>query len=261
MSPRSTWSGATAAGERRRRDPIDARAELPTTQTRPPADARRIRLLAAVACAALAAFAALTALVATDQLRGFDAGAFRTADDLRAAWLDSAARAITTLGLIAVVGPAVALGGAWLISRRRGARGASLIAGAALAWLTVWIAKSLVDRSRPPAPLVHTAGQSYPSAHAANSVGWFALAIALAAVISVRGGRIAAIAAGALLAVLVGLSRVYLRAHYLSDVLGGEALAVAMYAFAAVAALGWRARRRAALHLDPVARRQQPHLD
>ena len=108
----------------------------------------------------------------------------------------------------------------------------------------MWIIKSVVDRSRPPHPLVHTSGQSYPSAHAANSVGWLALAIALTVVIPTRVGRIAAITSGALLAVLVGLSRIYLRAHYASDVLAGEALAVAIYALAAIGAVAWRASDR-----------------
>lgn len=110
----------------------------------------------------------------------------------------------------------------------------------ALTWLSVWITKAAVDRPRPPAPLVHTAGQSFPSGHAANAVGWLALAIALSAVIPTRAGRIAAIACGALLTALVGLSRIYLRAHYLSDVLAGEALATAMYAATSIIALTWR---------------------
>ena len=46
-----------------------------------------------------------------------------------------------------------------------------------------------------------------------------------------------------LLAVLVGLSRIYLRAHYASDVLAGEALAVAMYALAALVAVVRQGRR------------------
>ena len=90
---------------------------------------------------------------------------------------------------------------------------------------------------------MHTSGESYPSAHAANSVGWLAIAIALTAVIPTRGARIAAITTGALLAVLVGLSRIYLRAHYASDVLAGEALAVAMYTLAALVAIVWQERR------------------
>ena len=144
--------------------------------------------------------------------------------------------------MIGVVGPAVLLGAGVLIKHRHRARAAALVVGAALAWISVWIVKSLVDRPRPPDPLVHTSGQSYPSAHAANSIGWLALGIALSVVISARGARIATIAAGALLAVLVGLSRVYLRAHYASDVLAGEALAVSMYAFAAIGTVAWQWR-------------------
>jgi len=94
---------------------------------------------------------------------------------------------------------------------------------------------------------VHTSGQSYPSGHAANSVGYLALAIALTVAIPSRIGRVAAVAAGALLTVLVGLSRIYLRAHYASDVLAGEALAVAMYALAAIGTIAWQSRRDSAI--------------
>jgi membrane-associated phospholipid phosphatase len=61
-------------------------------------------------------------------------------------------------------------------------------------------------------------------------------------VIPSRTGRIAAVAAGALIAALVGLSRIYLRAHYASDVLAGEALAIAMYALVAMGTLVWQNR-------------------
>ena len=184
---------------------------------------------------------------------GLDSRAFQIAEDLRAPWLDDAARIVTKLGLIAIVGSAVLLGAALLIKHRDRACAAALVIGAALAWISVWIVKSLVDRPRPSDPLVHTSGQSYPSAHAANSVGWLAVAIALTVVISTRGGRIAAITAGALLAVLVGLSRIYLRPHYASDVLAGEALAVAMYALATIGAIVWQARHDSAIAGQPTA--------
>jgi undecaprenyl-diphosphatase len=141
------------------------------------------------------------------------------------------------------VGSAVRLVSWLLIRRRHHNRAAALVAGAALAWVSVWITKTLVDRPRPPEPLVDTSGQNCPSAHAASAVGWLALVIALTVVFPNRGARIAAVTAGALLAVLVGLSRIYLRAHYGSDVLAGETLAVAMYALAAIGALAWQARR------------------
>jgi undecaprenyl-diphosphatase len=202
-----------------------------------------LRLLVAVAVVASVAFTALTVVVTTTSSVGLDRRAFEAANDLRTPWLDHVARVITTLGLIGVVGPAVVLAAVILFRRRRRDRAIALVIGAALAWVSVWTTKRIVDRPRPPEPLVHTSGQSYPSAHAANSVGWLALAIAVAVLISGRGARIAVLAVGALLVALVGLSRIYLRAHYATDVLGGEALAAAMYALTAIGVLVWRGRR------------------
>jgi membrane-associated phospholipid phosphatase len=202
--------------------------------------------LAGVAAGAMAVFVALTIVVTSNPSLAVDSRAFRIANELRTPALDHAARIVTTLGLFVIVGPVLLIGAALLIRRQRRARAASLLIGAALAWISVWIIKAAVDRARPPAPLVHTSGQSYPSGHAANSVGYLALAIALTVAVSSRIGRIAAVAAGALLTVLVGLSRIYLRAHYASDVLGGEALATAMYALGTIGTLAWQKRGHSA---------------
>jgi membrane-associated phospholipid phosphatase len=199
-------------------------------------------LLAGVAAGALAVFVALTIVVISNPSLAADSRAFHIADELRTPALDHAARVVTTLGLLAIVGPVLLVGAAVLIHHRRRTRAAALLIGAALAWISVWITKAAVDRARPPAPLVQTSGQSYPSGHAANSVGYLALMIALAVAIPSRIGRIAAVAAGALIAALVGLSRIYLRAHYASDVLAGEALAIAMYALATIGTLVWQNR-------------------
>jgi membrane-associated phospholipid phosphatase len=203
-------------------------------------------LLVAVAVTATCVFVVLTIAVVGSSSLALDSRAFEIADDVRAPWLDAGARVITTLGLIAIVGPAVLVGAVVMIKHHDRVRAGAVVVGAALAWVSVWIVKSVVDRPRPPDPLVHTTGQSYPSGHAANSVGWLALAIALTAVIPTRAGRIATITAGALLAVSVGLSRIYLRAHYASDVLAGEALAVATYALATIGAVAWQSRRESA---------------
>ena len=199
-----------------------------------------------MAATAIAVFVVLTVAVTSTPSLAFDSRAFETAADLRAPWLDTAAKLLTNFGLIAIVGPAVLLGAVLLFRRGHSLRAAALVLGAAHAWVSEWITKLVVDRPRPPSALVGTSGQSYPSAHAANSVGWLALAIALSAVIQNRVARIAAVTAGGLLAVLVGLSRIYLRAHYASDVLAGEALAVAMYAIATIGAVTWPARHREA---------------
>ena len=57
-----------------------------------------------------------------------------------------------------------------------------------------------------------------------------------------RGGhrwatRFALVAIAVAIAAAVGASRIYLRAHYLSDVIGGFALATAVYALCGVVAL------------------------
>jgi membrane-associated phospholipid phosphatase len=196
---------------------------------------RARRTAVAIAVLGATVFIVLTVLVTARGSLGFDADAFTVARDLRAPWLDHVAKLITRLGLIVFVGPAVCLAGAVLIRSGYRARAAALLIGAALAWISVWITKLAVDRPRPSAPLVHTVGQSFPSGHAANAVGWFALAVALTAVVGSRGGRVAIVAVGTLLAALIGLSRIYLRAHYVSDVLAGEALALTMYALAVLA--------------------------
>jgi undecaprenyl-diphosphatase len=201
------------------------------------------RLLAGIAVIALAIFAALTIAVSAGGQLAIDRVAFDLADDLRAPWLDHAARIVTTLGLFAIVGPVVLLCAAFLIRRGRAALAVALVAGVGLEWLATTITKAAVDRPRPPSPLVHTSGASYPSGHAANSIGWLALALALSVVIPTRRARIATIAGGAILAALVGATRVYLRAHYASDVLAGELLAVAIYAITAICAFSWDARK------------------
>ena len=90
---------------------------------------------------------------------------------------------------------------------------------------------------RPPGAHVETEGLAYPSGHAANAVAWIACAVVL-----VRGGsslaaRFAVVTAAVVVVAVVGLSRVYLRAHYLSDVEGGWALAVAIYALLGLVAV------------------------
>jgi membrane-associated phospholipid phosphatase len=91
------------------------------------------------------------------------------------------------------------------------------------------VAKEAFARPRPVGGLVDATTLAYPSGHAANAVAWIACAVVL-----VRGGsgvaaRFAIVTAAVVLAVVVGLSRVYLRVHYLSDVEGGWGLAAAIY--------------------------------
>jgi membrane-associated phospholipid phosphatase len=204
-------------------------------------------LLVAVAVTAMAVFVALTVAVTSTPSLAFDSNAFETADDLRAPWLDAAAKIVTKFGLIAIVGSAVLLGAVLLFRRGCVLRAAALVLGAALAWVSVWITKRVVDRPRPAEPArAHL--RSELSLRARRELRWVARPRDRAQRCDFEPvTRIAAVTAGALLAVLVGLSRIYLRAHYASDVLAGEALAVAMYALATIGAVTWQAHRESTL--------------
>jgi undecaprenyl-diphosphatase len=128
---------------------------------------------------------------------------------------------------------AVALG--W---RRRWTEVCVLLAGMALIQLGFHEIKAAVDRPRPPEGLVATSGSSFPSGHAAHSViyVWAATTI----VVRLRPGMARAtlvVVAGVVVTALVGLSRVYLSVHYLSDVSGGWALGAACFSICAAVGL------------------------
>jgi undecaprenyl-diphosphatase len=101
--------------------------------------------------------------------------------------------------------------------------------------------KTLYGRPRPPLPLVETTGFSFPSGH---SVAGAAVAISLVIVLVPAGPkrRNLEILAG-LFAFVMALTRVYLRAHWLSDTAGGAALGAAV-AVGAAAFVHWYVDRR-----------------
>jgi undecaprenyl-diphosphatase len=105
--------------------------------------------------------------------------------------------------------------------------------------------KAAVDRPRPPDGLVHPAGASFPSGHAAYAG---ATCIALVLVFSTPGPRRAVWWTLAALGVAaMAVSRTYLQVHWLADVIGGSLLGVGValtaFAGAQLVAAGRRPRR------------------
>ncbi len=193
--------------------------------------------LLAIAAVGSFAFAANTITLRDKALVTGDRTAFSWADKIRSDTLDDIARAVTHLGSFPVVAAATALAVVILVMRRRLIESLALVAGLALTWIGVHIAKAAVDRPRPTGSLVDTAGQSYPSAHAAYALAWVGIALVLTRTLPGLARTTAAIVAGVVLAVVIGLTRVYLRAHYLSDVVGGAGLAAAIFAVAGMVGL------------------------
>jgi undecaprenyl-diphosphatase len=98
--------------------------------------------------------------------------------------------------------------------------------------------KEAFDRPRPTGGLTGFSGDSFPSGHAAYSTLYVWLAITV--VLRLRPGMARAtlvFMTGLLLTISIGLSRVYLGVHWMSDVSSGWALGAAAFALCAAVAL------------------------
>jgi undecaprenyl-diphosphatase len=146
----------------------------------------------------------------------------------RTPWLTTLAGLLTWLGSAFVLWPVVILAGLGLWRWRRHWLPAVLPA-LALAGAGAWsvLIKILVGHPRPPVSLRLGTFHSwaYPSQHAAQALAtWGMLALMLMAGRSARARLLLAAGAG-LIAFVTGLTRLYLAAHWMTDVLGGWALA------------------------------------
>ena len=145
----------------------------------------------------------------------------------RTGWLTSALQVFTWLGSTAVIIPAGLAIGLYFGIRRRTWRPLALLAAAVAGAVGLYdIVKAVVGRPRPPAAIWigHYTGAAFPSGHATQSAAFYAmLAIVLGAGLSFRR-RVAVWTAAALVVLIVGASRIYLGAHWLTDVLAGYAL-------------------------------------
>jgi len=167
-----------------------------------------------------------------------DETAIEIAESLRVTWLVDFSKVFTYLGSLAVLGPLALIAAALLAARRRWTELGVLIIGMVIVVLGVHELKAMVDRPRPPGGLIAVSGSSFPSAHAAYSTFYVWLAVTV--VMRLRPGMARGalvVLAGIALTALVGLSRVYLGVHYLSDVSAGWALGIAAFSLCAAVAL------------------------
>jgi undecaprenyl-diphosphatase len=194
----------------------------------------------------LAALAvALFVLVAYIVVVGRDAGptpgdetAIEVAEALRCGFMTTFSKVLSAIGSGVFVWALTLVCAAALAVRRRWTEVGVLVAGMALTSIGFHELKAAVDRPRPEEALIGTSGSSFPSGHAANSVLYVWLAVTI--VVRLRPGMARAalvVVAGVALTALIGLSRVYLGAHYLSDVSGGWALGAAAFSICAIVGL------------------------
>jgi undecaprenyl-diphosphatase len=159
------------------------------------------------------------------------------ADRLHSPPLVDAAKIVTDIGSSPVTAALTLATAIFAAVRRRSIEAVALVAGWILVFVAVNVSKTLYDRERPPSGLVETFNAAYPSGHTA-----YAVAIVACATVLVRAGvhwaaRIAAVTVAVVLVVVVALTRVYLHAHFLTDVLGGAALGIAIWSLVGALAL------------------------
>jgi len=119
----------------------------------------------------------------------------------------------------------------WLLAWRRWFAAVVIWVSLAGNSLILWAIKSVVARPRPDQvqALLPASGYSFPSGHTFSSLAFYGLLGLMLLLLSFRSGLLRSAAALGIAAIssLVGLSRVYVGAHWPTDVLGGWLLGIA----------------------------------
>ena len=158
-----------------------------------------------------------------------DTVAADVARDLRTDTAVSIAKVFTNLGSLPAI-ELLTLGAVFfLIGRRYYPEAIAVAAGSVIVVIANHVAKAAIDRPRPAGGLIDAAGSSYPSGHAAYSIAWIAVAVAVARASPGWARATALVTASLVMALLIGASRIYLGVHYGSDVTGGWGLGLACY--------------------------------
>ena len=166
--------------------------------------------------------------------------------------MDLLMNAATFVGSNLVIPPLFGVAMIWLF-RRRMVREALFLGVASGGSLVLnELMKLFFQRPRPQLDWAYVLPDySFPSGHTMNSVTFYvALAVVLWSVYGRRVGRVA-VTIAVVLAVLIGVSRIYLGYHYLTDVLGGL---LAGTVWLLIAAGGFRTGPLARLGRERVAR-------
>jgi len=169
-------------------------------------------------------------------------------------------RMVSTLGKPGLLAPAVAAGAAYAFWRHRARLALYLVVTSIGGGLVDSAVKIVVNRPRPhfSVPLASAMGKSFPSGHTMSSTVTYGALLLVFLPVFGRRSRWTAIAVTGVLLGAIGLSRLMLGVHYLSDVLGGWVLGLAWLAATTAAFSIWRTEEgRPAVHpaegLEPEA--------
>jgi membrane-associated phospholipid phosphatase len=180
----------------------------------------------AISAACWIVFAVLATVVSTRDSLSVDQSVLTWVGGHRISAVTSAMRTVTWLGSGAVLYPAtLVLALHWWRRERDWRAGAMLAASLAGSTALYNLFKRITERPRPPAQdsLGTYPHWSFPSGHATQCMAFFAMLLVLAGFGGWARLRLWEITA-AVVVLAVGASRIYLGAHWFTDVLGGYAL-------------------------------------
>jgi membrane-associated phospholipid phosphatase len=172
-------------------------------------------------------------------VQAVDDAVWRLAGDVRNAPTTAVAIVLSWLGSAVVNWPLRVAALILLAWRRHWLRLAAFGLAVITSEVLIGVVKAAVDRPRPPGSLITTSGASFPSGHA---IATAVTAVGLVLVLAPPGPKrwrweVYAVVFTSVMA----LSRVYLRAHWLSDTVAGALLGAGL-------ALGWPALLMALRH-------------
>jgi membrane-associated phospholipid phosphatase len=145
---------------------------------------------------------------------------------VRTPWLTRVAKWISAVASVTVTLPLRLLVSAVLAWRRRWLQLGAFVGAVITSELCIGPVKALVDRPRPPNPLIGTTGASFPSGHAiAGAVTAFGLVVVI---VPASPRRWMAIGLAAAFAGIMAISRTILAAHWLTDTIAGAAIGTGM---------------------------------
>jgi membrane-associated phospholipid phosphatase len=196
-------------------------------------DSRRALLVSGTLLAGAVVLGLLVALPVTrPAVQAVDDAVWDVAGEVRNAPTTAVAVALSWLGSGAVNWPLRAAAMALLAWRRHWLRLAAFALAVLSSELLIGPVKAAYGRDRPPGSLIETSAAAYPSGHA---IAGAVTAVGLVLVLARPGpSRWRWEVRAVVFAGLMALSRVYLRAHWLSDTVTGALLGAGL-------ALGWPA--------------------
>jgi undecaprenyl-diphosphatase len=152
------------------------------------------------------------------------------ADPIGPAWLDHAVFDFTALGSVTVLAFVALVAVGYLLIVKRGLKALALSVALAGGLMLSETLKRIFERTRPPEEyrVAEVLNASFPSGHALMStVVYLVIGAMLARAMPRQRLRYYVIGVAIALALLVGLSRVYLGVHWATDVLAGWCLGAA----------------------------------